>query len=168
MGAKSSIISFLSRALRLLGRRDDDQGDGPSSLPDTCLRSLREAKWLSDDGYVSFEAFLDHPKTRESRAQKGKSPGTEVSINWEDDSSVLDFTFRTRPNDVGVARLPTAAIYEQNKKPGSLNLISVERDELRDNKYHGNIVYKDGVNKQRMKMIAGALALASKPIKRPK
>jgi hypothetical protein len=168
VGARSSISSLLARVLGLFGRPDADQASGVKPLPKTMLRSLRDPKWISDDGYVSYEAFMDNPKTRESRAEKCKSPGTEVSVNWEDDSSVLEFTFRTRPKDVGVARLPTSEIYEQNKKPGSPDLMSVERDELKDNKYHGNIVYKDGLSRQHMRMIAGALAIASAPIKRPK
>ena len=120
--------------------------------PDACLRALRKQEEFDEVG-PTFSAFLPDKRTLEKR-----KVGQETSINWDDDDRALEFT-RKKPNTLKVTRLMRQSLDELNKKPGSANSVFYDREELSDNKYHGNIVFRAHLDTGRVRMIASILAL---------
>jgi hypothetical protein len=109
--------------------------------------------------YKIFSTKNDYmPDDRTSRDRQDS--GSETSINWEDNDTVLDFTLRN-PSHYGAAHLQCITIDYLNTQPGSLNALTYERDPKEDNPYHGNIVFRQGLSNPAKRMIAGFLALAS-------
>lgn len=133
-----------------------------NDFPENCLRGVFSSKHIvKETGGVSFEVFIPNTKTSENREDRGE----EVSINWEDDESVLEFTLNCRkengyflfPN--GAVKLKHKYINRINTLPTMENPISCERREIKDNPYHGNIVYREGLTPKVKKMIAYYLAV---------
>jgi hypothetical protein len=113
-------------------------------FPESCLRGLREKDHITEEGQVLSAAFVPDPRTAANR----EDGGSEVSVNWEDDAEVADFTWQTRDlcgNIVfphGVARVALKDIERINSLPGALQSLGWERapikddQELADNPYH--------------------------------
>lgn len=97
-------------------------------------------------------------------AEKRADGASEASINWEDTGhDVLKFT----SNDMqvaanGVARLPLDSVDRLARDPGCTGEIGYERAALPNNRFHGNLLFKRGLPHLTIRMIASALALASK------
>jgi hypothetical protein len=127
------------------------------------LRGLRKGDWVSG-GVILTAAFLPDTRTVEGRADGGM----EVSINWEDDASVETRALAEWPQAAhGVARLPRAEVDRLNGIQSCLDALLCERQKLEDNPHHGNVVFRSGLAKLHVAMIAGALALASSHVARP-
>lgn len=140
-----------------------------NDLPDSCLRGIPKKDFLTPEG-LSYHAFKPDERTADSRQDKGQ----ETSVNWEDDESVVESTLRRRDEKghitfpYGLARLPCHKIDQLNSEPGSRSALTCERNPLPDNPYHGNIVFRFGLSKATVNMIAGALALAASVIRAPR
>jgi hypothetical protein len=136
-------------------------------LPAACLRGLKKQTWVTAENRVETAAFVPDGRTAEKREDKGK----EVSVNWEDNDTVLDMTFENRMQTAhGVARLQRSEVNALNVKTPPPPVVVYERrrdDQNPDNKHHGNLVYRDGLSPPLEKMIAAALALASEFVPRP-
>ena len=139
-----------------------DERQIEAEFPAACLRGLRKKDHLTD-GVVNTAAYIPDPRTAEGRADNG----AEVSVNWEDDDTVLAFTLSKREaTGFGVARLPRARIDDIASQPGSVGALWYERASLDDNTFHGNLLFLATLKGPRQKMIAAALALASEAIPR--
>jgi hypothetical protein len=131
--------------------------DAGPPLPASCLRGLKKADWVKDS-IVLTAAFLPDERTAENR-QDG---GAEVSVHWEDDSTVEQRALAdARQAAHGLARLQRARIDWLNGVENCLAALLCERRKLETNPHHGNVVFRAGLGKTHVGMIAGALALAS-------
>lgn len=142
----------------------------PDQLPNSLIRGVSEKKKLTSDGrYAAATLFYPDERTANER----DDGGFEVSVNWEDDDSVVRFTLNYRENENikfahGVVRLSCDVIERINISPQSVDGLTRERDRLDNNPYHGNIVFRNDLPKNVMRSISGALALfASSVITRP-
>lgn len=129
-------------------------------MPETCLRALKKKDWVTPEGNVETKAFVADARTAEGRSDSGR----EVSVNWEDDTKTLEFTMSKRSQSAhGVARLARSAVDRVSRR-GLPPYVYCERraDESdRENRYHGNLVYRHDVSPPLEKMVAAALALGS-------
>ncbi len=162
------IFGGLIRALRIwyhgsAGDESPNKDDVKTvdDLPSSCLRGLRLKNWIVGD-LVATEAFIPDPKTAEYR-QDG---GSETSVNWEDDASVLDFTLANRSAaQHGAAQIDTVQINHISRNVKSIAMpLLCERKQTEKNPYHGNIVYAATAPKYLQKLLAASLALNSKLI----
>lgn len=70
----------------------------------------------------------------------------ELSINWEDDSSILNITLQSRLEDGelhfkgGAARISRQKIDEMQQEPPYKGVVKYRRSPLIDNKYHGDLL----------------------------
>lgn len=128
-------------------------------FPLTCLRGLRSSKWLID-GRVQSVAFVPDASTSAKRTDKC----SETSINFEDDSKALAVTRTDSQNaKYGVARLPLSAIDMASIALGELRVVlSYERQRLRGNEYHGNILFDGSMTKAETHALAALLAVRAK------
>ena len=86
--------------------------DNSNDFPENCVRGVVLSKHIvKETGGVSFEVFMPNTKTSEIREDQGE----EVSINWEDDESVLEFTLNCR-NDDGFFLFPNGAVKLKQKE----------------------------------------------------
>ncbi len=114
-------------------------------------------------GKVTTAAFLSDERT----ASKREDGGREVSINWEDDATVLRFTLdRRESSGHGVARLPREQVDCVCRLQNCRLELRYERRRLEGNPYHGNLLYRKECLKPVEKMIASALALGCEYIPR--
>ena len=135
-----------------------------SDFPDNCIRGIQKLKNVyQDTNTVSAQLFIPDERTIKNRSDGGQ----ETSINWEDDETVLDFTLNQKdendqnrllfPN--GAVKLPRSEMDKLIADANISNAISYERNPLANNVYHGNIVFRDGLSKPMITMIANVLAL---------
>ena len=160
-------INRLIRALRIWYHGSTRNGSASKNdvktvadLPSTCLRGLRRKDWVVD-GLVATEAFVPS-KTAEQR----EDLGLETSVNWEDDTSVLEFTLADQNiAQHGAARVLTDEIRHLSRTTVAVTMpLSCERKRLAGNPYHGNIVYSAKTPQLLQKQLAAALASKSKLI----
>jgi hypothetical protein len=124
------------------------------------LRGLKQKKnWILNDKFLTFEAFMPDRRTAESRADHG----LETSVNWEDDSNVLQFTLSDRTiAEFGAARLTRGAIDRAaGDVYGISNALTCERKVVPGNPHHGNLVYSHLLQSLQQRQLASALALKS-------
>ena len=135
------------------------------SLPGSFFRGLRSPKWVVEEKFVSGAAFEPDYRTRKNRDDSG----AEVSINWEDDDTVLGFTFQDRNKTAaGIARVNRADFERVNQQlqQNQAAQLLLERNEVKGNPYHGNIVYPSGMSKAVDRMAMAAIAFAATYIPR--
>lgn len=137
------------------------------SYPDNCVRGIPNDTFINSDGTIGAHLFY-FDKLSDAVPEK-----KEVSINWEDNDSVVAFTLAQRQDDgtfhfkFGVAVLPREAIESLSILPTIKGLLSYERRKLNGNPFHGNILLDIKASKKTMKQIAAALALhCYKPVLR--
>jgi hypothetical protein len=130
------------------------------ALPDECLRGLRQSKFKKKHDVIATEAFLPVEGSAARRRAKGHVVvGDEASINWVDDGQALPLLLRDKANaGHGAARLRREDIDRANACRGCENMLFVERDELEKNPYHGNIVFREGLEPRDLNKLAGLLA----------
>jgi hypothetical protein len=97
-----------------------------------------------------------------------KEDGTmELSINWDDDEMALEFTLNQKAEDdtilfpVGGAIVKTADLDRLCVAAVCSGLFGYERDPIEgayENKYHGNLLLRGDLPKQRVGRIAASLA----------
>lgn len=134
-------------------------------LPDTCLRGLRKKDWKKDGGVISLEAFLPFESTAADRQRHDRLPaGSETSVNWEDDSEALEVTRADSTNAAhGVARVHWKIAFDAMAKIDNRADVFCERAALPNNKYHGNLVFRAGLEKYELKAIATWIAAQARP-----
>ena len=163
------IINQLIRALRVRyygSTRNEsankDDVETVNGLPATCLRGLRLSKWVVEGRYVATEAFLPDKRTAANRADGG----LETSVNWEDDNTVEARTLAdVSMAQHGAARITTAEITRASRTTAAIiTPLSCERKPLRNNPYHGNIVYCATIPKILRTQLAATLAMKSRLI----
>ncbi len=137
-----------------------------NNFPEFCIRGIAKGSHINtDDNTIVFRDYL--PDTRTSRNRI--DGGSETSINWEDDDTTLIFTLEYRENSdlafpYGAVRLARAEIDHINELPSTENTIFYERSPNDKNKYHGNIVFKNGLPDPKKNMVASCLAAASSKV----
>jgi hypothetical protein len=135
--------------------------------PNNCIKGIKSADFVVGEKVgTHLFYFFDSPARQDG--------WMEQSINWEDDCGVMDFTLQQRKTDqtlqfkAGIAIIPRNEIDKIMLLPGSVDLLSYERQVLPDNPYHGNILLKEGTPNHVMVQIAGSLALAVSETRRNK
>jgi hypothetical protein len=128
-------------------------------FPDNCLRGIPNDQHLLDEGRVAPHLFHFKPE------QSARTDGwIEQSINWEDDSSVVEFTLNQRKENgelqfrAGVAIISRSEIDRFNGRPAISGVLSYERQRLENNPFHGNLLLREDIPKVTMKMIAAGIA----------
>ena len=136
-----------------------------NNYPENCIRGIQnEQNYITTDGNVSGNLFVFD--LREPCREDG---WRELSINWHDDDEAIDFTLKQKKNDNltfkfqgGATLLKTLNIKHIIENNHS-ETFSYERKPLNDNKYHGNLLLKDGVSNTQMKNLAQVLAFYAEP-----
>jgi hypothetical protein len=126
---------------------------------DKLLRGISNPQWIDAEGRPSGELFQFDVSSR----IEGFS---ETSINWYDDEGALEHILSQRKKDedtfqfkAGAAVIPRNSIDFLVNQPLYNGLIKYDRDELPDNKYHGNILRKTDLPKQTRNIISQSIAI---------
>jgi len=135
--------------------------------PDRCIRGIPRSDCLLEGGphpHASLRLYDFHQLSQEPPQWR------EESINWTVDEDAIGFTLRQTNVDgslqfkVGIAIL---FHFELNKlKKRHEGLFDFKRKPVEGNKYHGNLLLKDGLRTERKNMIRSALAIMSEVILR--
>ena len=130
------------------------------NFPDNLIRGVPNDTYVNADGSVGSHLFYFTEGI-------GRSDGwTDLSVNWEDTDSVVEFTLNQRKSDGdfqfrgGATILPREEVDRLNNRPTIKGLLSYERQPEPDNPFHGNILLRANTSKPTMKLIAAGLALA--------
>jgi len=131
-----------------------------SRYPQTCIKGIPDKNSLTPDK-TRCGSHLFHFKKNQDR----KDGWDETSINWEDDNTVIEFTFNQIRHDgnkqfkEGVALIYREELDQVARLAFIKNKLAYERNKLKNNKYHGNILLREDVPKHIMKQIAANIAL---------
>ncbi len=133
--------------------------------PDICIRGIRDKSSIFQGYLLTASAY--NPDFSPNVPRNDGYHAT--SINWKDKDSVLQFTLFHKKNDeysykCGVVELPKDAIRRANNFPIAKRKISYERREKEGNDYHGNILFKNSLDKKIITKISLYLALESSPV----
>jgi len=123
-----------------------------------CLKGIPNDNFVTDDKLVTSDLF--NFKDNDDRGDNWK----ESSINWVDDvhaySNLLN---QTKDGDlqfkIGVAEISKSELNRIKKIASLFKKFSYERNEIKDNKYHGNILLHKDMGKPTDRMIRAQLAL---------
>jgi len=130
------------------------------NFPSICIRGIPNETFLTEDGSIGSHLFQF--TVRADRQDEW----LELSINWEDDILVAEFTLQQTRQDgtlqfrAGLALLVLEEIERLNQRPMVRGLLGDERQELADNPYHGNILLRSDTVKHTRKLVEAGLALA--------
>ncbi len=128
------------------------------NYPNSFYRGISEQYYK--DGYLLPESFHIDTDT-------GRSDGyNEISITWNDEvdsfkaiASQLNERTRVIQFQAGIAEIQKKEFEERMRPQLMLKNMSYERAPLENNKYHGNILLKDSLDKTMRTMIKSQLAL---------
>lgn len=133
--------------------------------PDQCIRGIINEKCLLEGSLLEGNPVARltlYPFPKENCRDDG---WIEESINWMVDVKAIDFTFEQKNDDgelqftVGIAIL---SLIELNRiKRKHRNFFYYERRYKKNNKYHGNLLLKADIKKERKRMIRDVLANSS-------
>lgn len=137
--------------------------------PDNCIRGIKNRRYVNDDGTVTSDLFFFNLKDR-------GDGWSELSINWEDESNVVDFTLQQKKTNGefrfkgGAAILPRKEVDRIKNLPLIRGLLAYERrpDLENNNPFHGNIIMNAQTLNNTMKQIGAGLALAVHRVEPPK
>jgi len=130
--------------------------------PDDCVKGIKDPQYVVG-GRAATAAFHFDRKEREDGWK-------EQSINWVDDPSVINFTLNDKRTDGmlrykgGVTILPRLEIDKIKSFHSLLDVMDYERNPLKENPFHGNILLKTSTLHHVEMQIAASLALASRPV----
>lgn len=130
-----------------------------NKLADYCLRGLpNRQNFLDNEGNPSDAIFRPHT-SQEPRDNRW----FELSVNWEDDDTVLEFTQKSKNYRYkgGVVRISKNRLDDAIEKEPCNGYVDYEPSALPKNPYHGNILLDKITreNKARRKAIAGRLKM---------
>lgn len=134
-------------------------------LPETFLRGLRHKScYKPSTRMVTADAFMPSDKSLEDRKKNNLIPfGYDASINWEDDAGAIANLRGAEVAKYGVVRVRHQVIIDTiTAVPECRGKLECERRPLRDNAYHGNIVFLEGIDKPVLLLLAGYLALEAR------
>ncbi len=134
--------------------------------PDNCIKGIPNEDFILSDGSIASHLFdFKEDRTRQDGLH-------ENSINWEDDDSVIEFTFNQKKDDgefqfeSGVVIIERNEIDRLSNRPTVNKILSYERKRIPGNIYHGNILIDAKTPKPSKRKISAGLALiVSKVIK---
>ena len=130
------------------------------AYPDTLLRGLITPGSVTQERYVTSEAFLfqDFRKNRSDNYN-------ELSINWEDSDEAVDVLLNQKKEGtedpqfkIGFARMSLSRIKDVLKPHISDKTYSFERKPIDGNPYHGNLLADAKLPRQIVKNIQHSLA----------
>lgn len=135
-------------------------------FPERCLRGLKDNAHLevADDGltvWILSKAFEPHWRTREERTKRGKSHHYESSINWEDDASEpLQLLCKDAANaKCGIVSIRLADLEKARQvNPRATTSLSWERDPIKHNQYHGNLLFSGNLPRPLVRELAAVVA----------
>lgn len=138
-----------------------------SSYPNECLRGISSSNLCFETGLVKPELFYRFDNV-------GREDGfDELSITWNDsDESVQIISTQKKKNSeelqfkFGLAVLRRFVLDIAKRNPQFTGILNYERKKTKNNPYHGNILLKSGVDKQKRNMIASFLAMYSRVVPR--
>ncbi len=129
--------------------------------PDNCIRGVRSKEFFLDSGLVATSAF------QFEKNSKRQDDFLEVSVNWEDAPSVMDFTLNQRKGDSeefefkgGIAVLSIRRLSDILPSEVDAGRLTYERSPMEGNPYHGNMLLKGSVDTQTKKLIIAGICLA--------
>jgi len=129
------------------------------SFPINSLKGILNNSYIVEGGTVSSHLFFfDDKYIRDDR-------WIEQSINWQDDENAMTLTLDQKKDDgtyqfkAGVAILPRKEIDRLINKPNVNGKLSYERQAIKNNPYHGNLLILNEIPKRIMKMWAAVLAV---------
>jgi hypothetical protein len=133
--------------------------------PDRCIRGILNSACLLEGAPVAYLTLF------EFHGHSSKEGGwKEESINWMDDEGAIDFTLKQTNEDgdlqfkIGVAILPHVELNRLKKR--HIGFFDYERRSIEGNRYHGNLLLRDSIKRQRKTLIRAALAHMSEVILR--
>ncbi len=130
------------------------------NYPENCIKGIPNNSFLIEDGSVASHLF--YFKKEHSR----EDGWIEQSINWDDNTFTIGLTFAQRKENgdlqfkVGAAKIPLEEIDRLSRQPTVNGLLSYERQPLKNNPFHGNLLISIEAPAPTMKKIAAGLALA--------
>jgi hypothetical protein len=126
-------------------------------FPDHCLRGVKDKQHVSHDKPVNPAVFYF------DRENDTPNVFWEMSVNWQDDESVIAFTVEQRRSDgryeflAGCVTLSREDIDGLSKLRGMRGILSYERKPMDGNQYHGNLLLTPETPKELVKRVAMAL-----------
>ncbi len=137
----------------------------PTDYPEQCIKGIPNENYLFENEIVLAELF-----SFQDRGQRNDG-WIEESINWDDDEKVVSFTLMQVKNGEshfkgGVALIKTEELERLKRRLPYKDRISYERQELIDNKYHGNLLMQNTLPKNVKRAIAGHLATLCQLVRR--
>ena len=133
----------------------------PTNLPSEYLRGLRNPQHRGSEDPTIVLAPAYYPVR--SSPDHRRDGGRETSINLrDDDGAVAQLTQRQSASVCGIAVLPTEAVETLRNGEFAMNAVFVERFPIKNNPYHGNIVFLPKIAWERVKLLAAVLATKSR------
>lgn len=136
-------------------------------LPKKMIRGIPNQTYLDNDGYPKYTLFYEFALNSKREIEL-----LELSINWYDNDSALAQIFEQKKTDgeyqfkLGGVILNKDELDRQRSRPAVQGLLSYERYRLEDNDYHGNLLLKKGLSKDKVKLIASGIALCVENVER--
>lgn len=133
------------------------------SFPDYCLRGISDSTCVDEEGEPTSSLF----QFSNTHRVDGFS---EESINWMDDNGAIEVLFSQKKEDnslqfkYGAAKLSRKEIDRIRKGQYIKDRLFYERARIEGNHYHGNILLRREITKQRKKVICALLANSVKEI----
>lgn len=130
--------------------------------PEQCIRGIPDEKCLYEDSLLEGNPVARltlYPFHKEHCRDNGWIP---ESINWMFDADAIDFTFNQKNAEeelqfkVGIAILSLIELNKLKRKHRSF--FCYEKDPIKNCPYHGNLLLKAGIKKERKRMICDVLA----------
>lgn len=129
-------------------------------ISDKCIRGIQNCNCLLDDNKNAYLTLF------EFRRNICRNDGwNEASINWMDDHDAIDFTLSQTNDDgllkfpIGIAFLPLTELKKVKKRHPLF--FHYERASQEDNHYHGNLLLRADIKKERQNIIRSHLAIIS-------
>jgi len=132
-------------------------------FPDSCIRGITNSTCLTEVSTVASTSLYEFSKM--CRADGW----IEESINWNDDTNAIDFTWKQKNENgeykfkIGIAILPHIKLDTLIRRHGIADRFKYERTPVQEppNKYHGNLLMRKDVGKPLKNILRSQLAWAS-------
>ena len=128
--------------------------------PDKFIKGIPNNSFIGEDDLPTSDLFY----FQEQHQKKNRVDNfLEESISWRDDEGADTLLFNQMKNgsyqfNAGIAIMCRKEFDKLKKLPHLQEILNYEREELPENKYHGNLILKNTVKKRKMKEIAAIIA----------